>query len=292
MTKSEDVSTKTFEMAYPGRVVQSLQRLGLTDSRNMLWSWYEPRNFGDWIGPYLFLKWTAQAPLHCKPRQDKPSRAKSLATAGSILRHIEVPDRVRVWGSGIISMQDEFARPIEVLAVRGPYSRERLAQLGYPTTDVYGDPGLLLPEVYAPERSPARFRLGLIPHYLDYAEVRSRFEGHDAITIIDVTRPIETVVDDILACECTLSASLHGLILSQAYGIPCAWTEVEQAGHGDGIKYFDYLESTGVSTVTGPCLIEAAMTVDEMTDIAKAFPVGNITELVPGLLATCPFLES
>lgn len=145
-TKSLDV----YRMRFPSRREKLQQRAGLANDRNLLWSWYEPRNFGDWIGPYLFAKMTGRLPLHCKPRPGQRSLAQSTAGVGSILRHIQVADRVTVWGSGIISCGDQFARPREVLAVRGPRTRARLAELGYPLADVFGDPGLLMPLFYTP----------------------------------------------------------------------------------------------------------------------------------------------
>ena len=38
----------------PGRLTRLAQNLGLHDSRNMVWSWTEPLNFGDWIGPFIY----------------------------------------------------------------------------------------------------------------------------------------------------------------------------------------------------------------------------------------------
>src|SRR5690606_34618874 len=88
----------------PGKGAQYLQRLGFQQHRNLFWSWYEPRNFGDWIGPYLYEKITGMMPRYLKPR--KSVKACFFASAGSILRHIQVDDQAVVWGSGIISQDD------------------------------------------------------------------------------------------------------------------------------------------------------------------------------------------
>lgn len=284
-----DVSDHLYRTGYTPRPRQVAQRLGLSDRRNLLWSWYEPRNFGDWIGPYLFMKMTGRVPYHCKPRPRQRSRACSTATVGSIMRHIVVDDRVDVWGSGIISASDEFARPRRVLAVRGPRTRQRLQEMDLPTTEVFGDPALLMPRFYEPAARPDRHALGVIPHFMDHEKAVRRFGGIEGVKVIDVTRPIEDVVDDIAACDAALSSSLHGLILSHAYGVPCAWVASESENPGDGVKYADYLESIGVYGIRDPAPLPLDPTLRDLVDIAGSFPSGDPVKLADDLLQTCPF---
>src|SRR6056297_3502311 len=143
----EEVSRIVYRMQRPNRSLRFLQKLGFTNNRNIVWSWYEPRNFGDWIGPYLYLAITGQKPLHYPGHNTKSRRARALVTVGSILRHMKTDDVFSVWGSGIISRSDEFARPNSVYAVRGPHSRKRMIDMGYLSSEVFGDPAILMPLV-------------------------------------------------------------------------------------------------------------------------------------------------
>ncbi|MBY5973856.1 polysaccharide pyruvyl transferase family protein [Ferrimonas balearica] len=225
----------------PRAIQRAFQRLGYGRDRNMFWSWYRPRNFGDWIGPYLFLKMTG-----LKPQWISPRRRNGLTyymTVGSILRHLVIDDEAIVWGSGIISKGDQFARPFVTHAVRGPQTRARMHDLGYECPAVYGDPAVLLPNYFAAPEIEVKHRVGIIPHYFDLPAVQ-KLAARD-VRVIDVTRPIEEVVSDILSCEWTISSSLHGIIVSHAYGVPSVWARSLVELHGDNVKFLDYLEGAG-----------------------------------------------
>ena len=55
-----------------------------------------------------------------------------------------------VWGGGYMDASEKGLGG-KYLAVRGPYSAEKLEAEGYPRCNVYGDPALLLPLVYTPK---------------------------------------------------------------------------------------------------------------------------------------------
>ena len=197
---------------------------------HMHWSWYEPRNFGDWVGPFLYEGMTGERPFYVGRTAQRLGLHKRLApclfTAGSILRRIQRPDFATVWGSGIISRNDSFAQPKDVLAVRGPRSHERLKQLGYPETETYGDPAILLSRYYQPTSSPVAGRIGFIPHYFDLEALRSQVK--DDVFLIDVTRSVADVIEDIASCELVFSSSLHWVIVTHAFGVPAIWCHSER----------------------------------------------------------------
>ena len=58
---------------------------------------------------------------------------------------------------------------------------------------------------------------------------------------------IESVINDILSCEKTISSSLHGLIVSDAYNIPNTWVKFDNNIKGDDTKFHDYFKSVNRS---------------------------------------------
>jgi hypothetical protein len=263
----------------PGHLRRFLQSRGYFSRQNLFWSWYDPKNFGDWIGPYLFERYTGMKPLHCS--RGVQAKTTCLFTAGSILRHLKYNDRVTVWGSGIISKADTFAKPRKVLAVRGPLTRERLQSLGYDCPAVYGDPAVLLPKVI-PVQQRIRGKIGVIPHFVEYADyinLRSR-----RVTIIDVRKPVGAVVAEIASCEITYSSSLHGLIVSHAFGVPSIWMEATRNLDGDGTKFWDYIASCRVGATQRKSLLASDFA---KTDDALAF-LPDQSALQRGLLDNLP----
>lgn len=273
-----------------GKFIRILQFSGALKRKNLFWSWYEPRNFGDWIGPYIFEHITGYEPIYCPSNFAPP--ASMFFSAGSILRHVRHNNTATVWGSGIISKEDEFARPKEICAVRGPHSRDRCLELGYQCGDIFGDPAILLPRFYRTKQVASNGRkIGIIPHYVDKIHAGEIFEHAEEYKVIDVCQSVEKVIDDIASCRVTLSSSLHGLIVSHAYGIKSAWIEFTDGLEGDGVKFLDYYGSGGIEDVVGPHKLANEMRVDEAIDLATGAPMPDLTELHQPLLDACPFVR-
>ena len=265
--------------------VRSIQNLGLTNSRNMYWYRKGQYNFGDWIGPYLFRKFTGKSPLFAAAR--KGGFSKTYYTAGSILELIRCKDRATVWGSGSLGNRDTFARPEKVLAVRGPRSRDMLHKFGYPTSEVFGDPALLLPLVFTPDFTK-KTRVGIVPHISEFDQIKTEFANADDITVLDLRNPVETTISQLAACETLVSSSLHGVIVAQAYGIPCCWVQPRQPLHGDGRKFFDYFEAGGIFNANSETLAPTAKA-PQLAAMARNAPVAQNAPLLAPLLAACPF---
>jgi len=170
-------------------------------------------------------------------------RRNFIASIGSIIRQINCIN-CKVWGSGIIKRDDQI-KPALFYAVRGKYTQKRLRELNLPVPNVIGDPALLLPIVY-PVQKKVKYKLGIIPHYKHYKDIVSEFKSEE-ILIIDLTNPIEQILEEINSCQNTISTSLHGIIVSQVYGIPSLWCTYKniQLG-GDTIKFYDYFSSVGI----------------------------------------------
>ena len=236
--------------------------------------WYKmpdgTKNFGDDLGPYMVSKLTGMeicyVPIVSSPLKTillylkglsrgkySPGEFKNilgsirqkriLVTIGSIIGYIDSPT-ADVWGTGTM-FSDMNINKANFYAVRGKYTQARLKALGYKAPDALGDPALLLPLILESGREK-KYKLGIIPHYTHYTEVKSKYAGEN-ILIINLLDDIEKVVEDITSCEQTISTSLHGIIVSHAYGIPCLWYNMSETRlGGDDVKFRDYFSSVEI----------------------------------------------
>ena len=58
-----------------------------------------------------------------------------------------------------------------------------------------------------------------------------------------MTRDWKNFIDEIVSASFVISSSLHGIILAEAYGIPCVMLKDTESD--DFFKYEDYYRSTG-----------------------------------------------
>lgn len=205
------------------------------------WRWKYPHrlNFGDEITAPLVERITGL------PVKWSTLTTCDLVGAGSVLEMVadkSGTNRPVVWGGGFISAPAKDAVPVdlEVRAVRGKRSRARVAA---PTegTIALGDPGLLAP-LLVDGTVRKRYALGFIPHYRDAASplvAQMRALGGD-VRIIDVSWTPEEVAREIAACETVVSSSLHGLIFSDALGVPNAHVWLGGKLKGGMYKFTDY----------------------------------------------------
>ena len=152
-------------------------------------------------------------------------------------------------------------------AVRGPKTRETYMEQGCWVPEVYGDPALLLPYIYTPkELKLPSVDLCFIPHmdclYNEFhwwkvnngTSLLNRFSYYDhhtnstkIVRIIDIRNPDAAAFIDILAtCPLVASASLHGLILAEAYNITWSWVRFIQKSEAP-FKFHDFFLSVGVN---------------------------------------------
>ncbi|WP_324721931.1 polysaccharide pyruvyl transferase family protein [Salinimicrobium sp. HB62] len=251
----------------------------------------DKENYGDLLSKYLAEK-ISQRPVkfvHPKKQPWYKWDKSHFVSAGSILHH--ATKNSIVWGSGIIDRTRKIA-PADFHAVRGPQTRNYLLEQGLLCPEVYGDPALLLPIFYKPQVDK-KYNLGIIPHYHDYKKAVVDYEENLDITVIDLlTLDVEEVTRQILECENTISSSLHGLIVSHAYGIPSVWVEFSDKLFGDGVKFADYLESVDMKTYE-PEFLKGKLSVEDLYKIIFAYPSlpkkEKLEQIKKDLKAACPF---
>lgn len=162
-----------------------------------------------------------------------------------------------VWGTGFMYGYDDFSemkfvRPADIRAVRGELSRKACEKIiGGKLNCVTADPGLLAP--FLLDKMPEKkYKLGIIPHFREYENeeylnlfknINSKCENS---VIIDLSENLTDVLTKIASCETVISTSLHGLIFSDAFGIPSMWCEMTDIILGGGYKYRDYYSCYGI----------------------------------------------
>lgn len=264
-----------------------------------LFWWQEKRengkeNYGDLMSKYLVEKISNKKVVtvsHPSKRLYKHIFKHYLAI-GSII--CSANKNSIVWGSGIIKKDDNI-RDAKFLAVRGPKTRERILEKGYNCPECYGDPALLIPNYYNP-KIKKKYKIGIIPHYVDFKEVKNQYINVSSVKIIDfLTNDVEKTTNEILECERIISSSLHGVIVSQTYKIPALWIKFSNKLSGDNIKFYDYYESVGLSfkneTLINPkdlneSLIEKLL--DKNKDVLLADNI-LLEKRKEDLIQSCPF---
>lgn len=205
-------------------------------------------NWGDDINVYLFEKLTGKRVI---PNEALLFRSchKNYAFIGSILPNA-INRKTIVWGSGCMDFsRDINCQPKQVLAVRGPKTREYLLRNGIDCPEVYGDPALLLPLVYQPKDKTKKYKVTLIPHHMDFDEpdrLKEVMRDYPEAHVINMTNYDKwtDVIDEICQSENVFSSSLHGLIVSDAYCIPNVFCEFVHH-HSKYDKFEDCFESVG-----------------------------------------------
>lgn len=208
---------------------------------------------------------------------------------GSIISQLSNEQAV-VWGSGVLSPDLPLTRkPLQVLAVRGPLTREYLLKNGVDCPEVYGDPALLLPNYYLPATFGKKYKVGIIPHYRDKGnKILDAYKQEEDVYIFDVQRygSYNLFIDAICACDLIVSSSLHGLIISDAYGVPNVWAEFS----GDKIEQFkfeDYFLSVQRTSDNLPLKMDSFKPVHELLRFREDWQAPRLE--LDKLIQSCPF---
>jgi len=229
------------------------------------------KNLGDILSPIIANYYSSKKAIRISKR--KSHRVEHYFMIGSILQRCT--SKSIIWGSGFISEKSICKeKPKKVLAVRGPLTRKKLLDQGISCPEVYGDPALLLPEVYPSKNKKIKYQLGIMPHYLDKNDTwLKKFSENSEIKIINIQNkePLD-VVDDMLQCEKIISSSLHGLIISDAYKIPSVWIEFSKPIGEDYFKFHDYFASVG-RFIDKPYIISEFKNLDEILQVFEDYEI-------------------
>jgi pyruvyltransferase len=210
-------------------------------SLRLYWWRYEypnKLNFGDEITPAIIERMFGRRTTWSPPDECE------MAGAGSIIEILlasKGQNRPTVWGSGFIKKDTSTisAGDFNIIALRG---RSSLARVSAKTESniSLGDPGLLA-DCLLSSMPPKKYRLGVVPHYVDTeSSIVKELAAQSGVKIIDVLDSPEKVVQNIAACEAVVSSSLHGLIVADSVGTPNAHLKLSDKLTGGLYKFEDY----------------------------------------------------
>jgi hypothetical protein len=265
------------------KLIQPIKSVKPSKPAHILWCQCKckgGRNFGDVITPYIYKKITGLNSIN------GVSKNKTFICAGSIIS--KCTSNCVVWGTGAMFGTEKFKKPSQILSVRGPLTRKRFLELGYKCPETYGDIGLILPNFYNP-KIDKKYVIGIIPHYVDYDKCKLLYKNNKNVLIIDLTNNVETVVNNLLLCEHTISSSLHGIIVSHAYNIKCAWMRVSNKIAGGNFKYWDYYMSVQINDKIEPIPLNKYIDENELLQIINTYPNPSLPIDTTHIMELCPF---
>jgi pyruvyltransferase len=211
--------------------------------------YYISKNFGDGINPLIFNHLMKKKPIY-KHIHTTPIKSSTpyIVGIGSILsmRNVQSSHQI-ICGSGFIKKERVPQKPLRILSVRGPMTRQKFLDGGIDCPEIYGDMALLLRFIIKPPiHRNIRFKYGIIPHYVDkntdFVKMARKNPDCRVIDIEQADTP-EKFVKEINECDIILSSTLHGIIICDSYAIPAYHIVLTDKLMGGDWKFKDYYGS-------------------------------------------------
>lgn len=157
-----------------------------------------------------------------------------------------------VWGTGFMnyaSQKDNQFKfnDVRILSLRGKLTKKRVETILNRKLNVpLGDGGLLTQRWIG--NVEKKHSVGIIPHFKEQEApiINQMLCFYKDSVLINLRDDAKKVCESIAECECILSSSLHGLIVSDSCHIPNLHVLFYDYGEkmmGDGYKFADYYSS-------------------------------------------------
>ena len=223
---------------------------------------YNSLNFGDGVNKTFWKTLTAKE-INFNPTNEH------YITTGSIM--LLVQNNSIIFGTGFISKDadlgkpssgpcwdsknnNKYAIPINIIAVRGPLSREKMLRFGIKCPENYGDPLILMPCIYNKKTIITDNIIGIIPHYIDKNDSNFKLlkknlenKGYNIKTIdIEVGDNYKKLIDEINSCKYIISSSLHGIIMGIVYNKETIFVKFSNNIIGNDFKFQDFFKSINI----------------------------------------------
>ncbi|MCB7039390.1 polysaccharide pyruvyl transferase family protein [Eggerthella sinensis] len=169
-----------------------------------------------------------------------------------------------IWGSGVHKHEmighikaQRGIRNCDIRTVRGPITREVFLSSGYECPLSYGDPAVLMPLIYPRQSREKRHKVSLVLHHANSTDSLYLPDNCNMLNI--KTLDYAAFIDGILESELVISSSLHGIILAEAYGVPCVFMCLGKVIEDQLMKFEDWYQSTGRSDIVITHSLEEAL---------------------------------
>jgi hypothetical protein len=242
--------------------------------------WYRcgPRhgNFGDVLTPLLLDYFDVRC-------EWASAESANLIGIGSICEKIPIDFSGIIWTAGNLKGAHRNRFPdARVVALRGKLTHKR-TKCGPSNEIMLGDGGLLC-HLLAP-RVRKRYKLGIIPHYVDedHEALKRVASSNGNICLIDVCDDPHAVIRRVAQCENILSSSLHGLVLADSLHIPNRWFKAFGNVLGDGFKFRDYYSVFGLERAE-PLVMLPTDNLDSLLSQIVDYARPNIDQIQKSLL--------
>ena len=216
-------------------------------------------NFGDGINK-LFWEYITQNKIYNNKSQ------LHYITTGSIM--CLTNNKSIIFGTGFISNNADLGgnnfrstscikhcSPHEIIAVRGPLTKQKLLDFGIKCPGNQGDPLILLPCLNNCYVNIQDNIIGIIPHYIDknnenYKILKTNLNKKVYIVKfidIEVGANHKKIIDDINNCKYIISSSLHGVIMGIVYKKKTIYVSFSDKVIGNGFKFEDFFKSINIT---------------------------------------------
>lgn len=259
----------------------------------------EDPNFGDMLNVDLFSKYTNKTVINTDKNK------ADIVAIGSLLhvllnkknKNLKNKKPLIVYGTGFIEknrLNDFFIRPLDVRAVRGFRTLDRLRKcenVAISTNVAVGDPALLIPKIFDVSNIKKKYKLGIIPHYLDRDNPLLQKIRIKNSVIIDVSENTYDFVKKVAECESIISSAMHGLICADSLLIPNIRMILSDKITGGDYKFDDYYSAFGIKRHN-----KVDLNLQEFTEKDLEFTINNykldknkLTEIQKNLLSQFPY---
>ena len=213
------------------------------------------KNFGDAVSKIFWEKIT-----NCTSYFD--STQNHYITIGSIINLVS--ERSIILGSGFISKNGDvgggkfshgnnkiYKKPLKIICVRGPLTRNKLIKNNIKCPKHYGDPLILMPCIYNNIIVVKKEIIGIIPHYADKNNnnviklIKNMKKKGFIVKLIDIEvgSDYKNLINKINTCKYIISSSLHGIMMGIVYKKITCYCKFSNNVIGNTFKFDDFLKS-------------------------------------------------
>jgi len=251
--------------------------LGKKSTETIRLTWWAkpfPGNFGDWLSPLIIAHYSKARVIIQSPT--KPTGKKHLISLGSIGRFIQ--SSAVVVGTGISTDDVQLSRKAHYVSVRGPLTANALKASKGPEVKSFGDPGIVISNIYRVKRGQTNGRGVLVRHFSHSSANLKLPSKIDELSVM-MSRPkdIKEFVTKLNEYDYVITSAMHVMITCHSYGIPCAlvtFEGYEENVHGSGIKYEDYALGADVE-VMNPIVLPTDLSKTNLKKLTKTIKVSS-----------------